>query len=278
MAATSKSYPFPVLGNEDDIKGLFKPVMRYTLEPNVVVIECEFELSNPSIEKLIADENAAYFAQVECGNTFYRRTFVTHEPKLKIEIDAGDLRDRVDVSFCVCAVNDIPSYSPDGIHPDLAGEPTAVEKGDVLADGGTGSFMADKTFDPLKAPVSSFMKIKEANEKSAPMAIDYGGDQILIKLSKDDYNNYVYARKYAVSTLHSSLVLPALVDALYVISKDDGTYEGSPWFSRIKQICRERDIDITDPLTAAQRMLGKPVERGLKEVKTLSSDNGEDEV
>lgn len=278
MAATSKSYPFPVLGNEDDIKGLFKPVMRYTLEPNVVVIECEFELSNPSIEKLMADKNAAYFAQVECGNTFYRRTFITHEPKLKIEIGAGDLRDRVDVSFCVCAVNDIPSYSPEGIHPDLAGEPTAVEKGDVLADGGTGSFMADKTFDPLKAPVSSFMKIKEANEKSAPMVIDYGGDQILIKLSKDDYKNYVFARKYAVSTLHSSLVLPALVDALYVISKDDGTYEGSPWFSRIKQICRERDIDITDPLTAAQRMLGKPVERGLKEVKTLSSDNGEDEV
>ncbi len=278
MAATSKSYPFPVLGNEDDIKGLFKPAMRYTLEPNVVVIECEFELSNSSVEKLIAEKKASYLAQVECGNTFYRRTFITHDPKLKVEIDAGDLRDRVDVSFSVCATADIKDYSPDGIHPDLAGEPTSVEKGDVLADGGTGSFMADKTFDPLKAPVSSFMKIKEAAETSAPMTIDYGGDQILIKLSKDDYKNYVYARKYAVATLHSTLVLPALVDALYVINKDDGTYDGSPWFSRIKQICRERDIDITDPLTAAQRMLGKPVERGLKEIKTLSSDNGEDEL
>ncbi len=277
MAATSKSFPFPVLGNEDDIKGLFKPVMRYTLEPNAVVIECEFELSNSTIEQLIADKKAGYFVQVECGNTFYRRTFVTQEPKLKLEIEAGDLRDKVDVSFCVCATADIPDYSPDGIHPDLAGDPTAVETSDVLADGGTGSFMADKTFDPLKAPVSSFMKIKEAKEKSAPMTIDYGGDQILIKLSKDDYKNYVYARKYAVSTLHSTLVLPALVDALYVINKDN-TYEGSPWFSRIKQICRERDIDISDPLTAAQRLLGKPVERGLKEVRNLSSDNGEDEL
>jgi len=72
MAASSKSYPFPVLGNEDDIKGLFKPSMRYTLEPNEVVIECEFELSNPTIEKLIAENKAGYFVQVECGNTFYR--------------------------------------------------------------------------------------------------------------------------------------------------------------------------------------------------------------
>jgi hypothetical protein len=278
MAATSKSYPFPVLGNEDDIKGLFKPLMRYTLEPNEVVIECEFELSNPTIEKLISEDNAAYFVQVECGNTFYRRTFTSTEPRLKLNIEAGDLRERVDVSFCVCAVQDIQDYSPDGIHPDLAGEPTAVEKGDVLADGGTGSFMADKTFDPLKAPVSSFMKIKEGNEKSAPMAIEYGGDQIIIKLSKDDYKNYVFARKFAPSSLHSSLVLPALIDVLYIINKDDGRYEGAQWFDRIKQICRERDIVLDDPLIAAQRMLGKPVERGLKEVKTLSSDNSEDEV
>ena len=188
------------------------------------------------------------------------------------------MRERVDVSFCVCATQDIQDYSPEGIHPDLAGEPIAVEKGDVLADGGTGSFMADKTFDPLKAPVSSFMKIKEASEKSAPMAIEYGGDQIIIKLSKDDYKNYVFARKFAPSSLHSSLVLPALVDVLYVINKDDGRYEGSQWFDRIKQICRERDIVLDDPLIAAQRILGKPVERSLKEVKTLSSDNGEDEV
>ena len=275
--ATSKSYPFPVLGNEDDITGLFKPSLRYSLEPTSIVIDCEFQLSNPTIEELLAKNMAAYLVQVECGNTFYRRTFTTTEPKLTIEIEAGDLRDKVDVSFCICATSSIPDYSPDGIHPDLAGEPTFVEKGDVLADGGTGSFMADKDFDPLKAPVSSFMKIKEAEEKTGPMTIDYSGDQIVIRLSKDDYKNYAFSRKYAVSSLHASLVLPALIDAIYVINNKSDDYDGQPWFTRIQQICRERDIDITDSLTAAQRLLGKPVERGLKEIRKLSSDNGEDE-
>lgn len=276
MAATSKSYPFPVLGNEDDISGRFNPSLRYTLEPHTVVIESEFELSNPTIEKLVNEKKAAFFVQVECGNTFYRRTFTTYEPKIKIEIQAGDLRDRVDVSFCICATQDIEEYSPDGIHPDLAGEPTTVEAGDVLADGGTGSFLADKTFDPLKAPISSFMKIKEGNDKSAPMYIDYGDDQIIIKLSKDDYKKYKFARKYAVSTLHSSLVLPALIDTIYTINRDQGLYQGSPWFNRVQQICRERSIDLNDPLLAAQLLLGKPIERGLQEINEKTTEDSED--
>lgn len=275
MAVKYKSYPFPVLGNEDDVAGQFRPAMRYTLEPDTVIIECDFDLVNRSIESLIHDEQASFLVQVECSSTFYRRTFVSHERHEEIVIEAGDLRDKVDVSFFVCATSTLENYHPEGIHPDLEGQPSFIEKGDVLAEGGTGSFLADKTFDPLKAPVSSFMKIKEATEKSTPMSIDYEGDQIVIKLSKDDYKSYKYARKYAISSLHSSLVLPALVDTLYVINKDDGTYDDMPWFNKIKQICRERDIDLSDPLIAAQRMLGKPIERGLNEIKKLSSDDEE---
>lgn len=274
MSTSSKSYPFPVLGNEDDISGRFNPTMRYTLEPHLIIIESEFELSNTTIEKLVENKRAAYFVQVECGNTFYRRTFTAFESKIKIEIDAGDLRDRVDVSFCVCAMDDIEAYSPEGIHADLAGEPTFVEAGDVLADGGAGWFMADKTFDPLKAPISSFMKIKESPEKTGPMTIDYGGDQIVIKLSKDDYKKYKFARKYAVSTLHSSLVFPALVDTIYTINSDSGQYSGAPWFSRVQQICIERSIDLNDPLFAAQQLLGRPVERGLAEIEEKTTEDG----
>src|SRR5205807_2685433 len=119
------------------------------------------------IEELIADNKAAYFVEIECGSTFYRRTFSTSENKIRIEIEAGDLRDKVGVSFSVCATAEIPDYSPEGVHPDLAGDPVDVEKGDMLADGGAGWFTADKTFDPLKAPLSSFMKIQEGPKKTA---------------------------------------------------------------------------------------------------------------
>lgn len=267
-----KSYPFPVLGNGDDISGQFNPKLKYTLEAQSVTIECEFEISNSSIEKLISEGKATYFVQVECGSTFYRRTFTTSDNKLTIEIIAGDLRDKVDVGFYVCSTEDIDDYSPEGIHPDLEGEPTFVEKGDVLADGGTGSFMADKEFDPLKAPVSSFMRIKESSEHTGNMTMDYGNDQIIIKLAKDDYEKYMFARKYAVATLHSSLVFPALLDALNAMKTND--YQDMPWYDRIRQICRERSIDLEDSLTAAQQLLGKPVGRGLAEINEKTTEDG----
>lgn len=276
MSASTKSYPFPVLGNLDDISGQFNPSLRYTLEPNKVIIESNFELSNATIEDLIRQSKATYFVQVECGSTFYRKSFTTQENKIRLEIEAGDLRDKVDVSFSVVATADIPDYNPEGVHPDLAGDPSFVEKGDVLADGGSGWFTADKTFDPLKAPVSSFMKIQEGTKKSGPMTIDYGDDQILIKLAKEDFERYKYARKYAIPLLHSTIVFPALLDVLYTMNSKQNDYADQPWFSRIQQICRERSINLDDPVSAAQTLLGQPVERGLAEIQKITESDSED--
>jgi hypothetical protein len=269
MSASTKSYPFPVLGNLDDIAGQFNPTLRYSLEPNKVVVESDFNLENSTIENLVSQKSATYLVQVECGSTFYRNVFVTSDNKIRIEIDAQDLRDKVDVSFAVVATKDIPNYDPEGIHPDLAGEPSYVEKGDVLADGGTGWFTADKTFDPLKAPVSSFMKIQEGTKKTGPMEIDYGDDHILIKLAKNDFENYKFTRKYATSVLHSSLVLPALIDVLYTMNNKQSDYSDQPWFSRIQQICRERSINLDEPLMAAQQLLGQPIDRSLSQVQQI---------
>jgi len=273
MSANIKSYPFPVLGNEDDLAGSFMPHMTYTLEPNKAIINCSFNLDNVTIENLISEGKAKFFIQAECSATFFRRTYSTSASETRIEIDSGDVRDRVTVSFYICAIEGITDYDPEGTHPDLAGETSDVEAGDVLAVGGIGWFMADKTFDPLKAPVSSFMKIKEGSPKSGPLTIEYDSDSILIVLSKDDFRNYKYARKYAVSSIHASLVFPALVDALHVMRAHKNEYSDSVWFGRIEQICLERKINIDEPIEAAQRLLGEPVMRALDELKKRISED-----
>jgi len=275
MSAKIKSYPFPVLGNEDDIEGKFLPSLTYTLEPDTVTVNCSFELNNPSIEKLIAAGEAKFFIQLECPATFYRRAFSAKSSEVKIEIDAGELRDRVTASFYICATKSISLYNPEGTHEELVGE-AEVEEGDVLADGGSGWFVADKTFDPLKAPVSSFMKIKEASFKTGPMDIEYEDDSILIMLSKDDFKEYKYARKYAVSTIHASLVLPALIDVLHSMHSNRNEYRDYSWFSRIEQICATRKINIDEPIEAAQHLLGEPIGRSLEELKKQISEDEDD--
>lgn len=266
MNVSTKSYPFPVLGNGDDIKGKFNPSMRYTLEPTRVILDCVMDLSNETIEGLVASKDASVYIQVECPSTFFRKTYRSNKLATVIEIASGDVRDKVTVKFLICANVAIPEYSPVGVHPDLEGDPSVVEAGDVLADGGSGWFMADKTFDPLKAPLSSFMKIMKGSYKTGAMSIDYGDDKIIIVLSEADYAKYFMIRNYAPATLHSALVLPALVDVLYTMQHNRSQYEDQPWFSKITQITIQQNIDIADPIFAAQQILGQPVGRSLEEI------------
>lgn len=270
MKVSAKSYPFPVLGNLDDIKGRFNPSMKYTLEPNRVILECNIDLSNETIEDLIASNSASFYVQVECASTFFRRTYRSNDAKILIEIDAGDVRDKVTVKFLVCANVAIQEYDPVGIHPDLAGDSSVVEPGDVLADGGSGWFMADKTFDPLKAPLSSFMKIMKGSYKSGPMSISYDDDRIVIVLAESDYEKYFAVRNYSPHTLHSALVLPALIDVLYTMQRNKEQYEDLPWFSKIQQIAVQQQIDLSEPITAAQQILGQPIGRSLDEINRNS--------
>jgi hypothetical protein len=278
MESAIKSFPFPVLGNQDDIRGKFNTSFYYTLQPESITLDCEFDLSNPTIEDLVASGIAHYAIQVVCSSTFYRKIFYSKERIVAIEIEAGDLRDRVEVEFYICSSAEIDRYKPEGIHADLEGEPVVVEKGDVLALGGRAFFIADKSFDPMKTPVSSFMRIKEGSKQDDSIVLEYRDEEILIILSKNDYNNYKYARKYIPSMLHSSIVFPALIDVLVTIGKDEGTHGSANWFGRIKQICIERKINLDDPFIAAQELLGKPVQRSLEDYKSSSIENGEGEM
>ncbi len=270
MKVSTKSYPFPVLGNLDDISGIFSPAMDYTLEPSQVTLDCTFELENETIEGLIDTGDASFYVQLECPSTFYRRTYSSSERSLRIELVAGDLRDKVNVTFLVCSNVQIPEYSPVGVHPDLAGEPSYVEVGDVLADGGVGFFIADKTFDPLKAPISSFMKINKGSAKTGPMVIDYEDEQIIIVLSEEDYDRYLYVKNYAPNILHSSLVLPALTDVLYTMKYDRKAHEDQPWYARLQQIIVQQKIDMSEPIVAAQQILGQPLQRSFDEIKKVA--------
>lgn len=270
MKVSTKSYPFPVLGNLDDISGIFSPSMDYTLTPNQVILDCKFELENKSIEQLIQDGDASFYIQLECPSTFYRKTFSGSEKQIRIELDAGDVRDKVNVTFLVCSNVQISEYSPVGVHPDLEGEPSYVEIGDVLADGGVGFFIADKTFDPLKAPISSFMKINKGTAKTGPMVIDYEDEQIIIVLSEADYERYLYVKNYAPNILHSSLVLPALTDVIYTMKYDSKAHEDQPWYDRLQQIIVQQKIDIDEPIVAAQQILGEPLERSFEEIKKVA--------
>ena len=280
MKVNAKSYPHPVLGNGDDLGGLFKVELTYELSRDDVVLNPAFTLKNAGIEELVKKGKASFDIEVECRSTFYRRSFSTRNQSEKISIPAKLLRERVTVGFSVCADQDIRGYKPTEAHSDFEGAPPFdVEVGDVLAIVGQISFIAEKSFDPLRPPVSSFMSIMEGAHHEGPMQIDYEAEKITIILSKADWKEYLEVRgqKPVQGILHSAIVFPALVDAIHKIESSAAEYENMNWYGRLDAIMEAKGLKDKDPFEAAQKILDNPAARGFRGISALINSDGEEE-
>ncbi len=280
MKVNAKSYPHPVLGNEDDLTGSFNVDFRYELGRKEVALLSAFSIKSPALEELIRKNRASFFVELECRSTFFRTCFSTREPRERFSIPATRVRERVTVGFYVCADEDISGYRPSDCHPDYEGTAFDVEKGDVLATGGFCSFIAEKDFDPLRPPVSSFMAIREGRHHEGPMEVDYDEEKITIELSRADWQEYasnIRRQKVAEGVLHASIVLPVLVSAIQHIKDRNPDYEGKNWFGRLETILETKGLRERDPLEAAQKILDNPVTRALSGLVALFEPGSEHE-
>lgn len=271
MNANIKSYPYPVLGNEDDIKGIFNIDFKYELSKDNVVLNVISKLQNGALADLVKKERASFVVEVECRNSFYRTSLSTRNTAEKWIIPSRFLRERVAVSFYICADEDIKNYVPSDCHPDYKGLSFEIEKGDVLAFGGGCSFVAEKGFDPLRPPVSSLMSIREGRRHEGPMGVDYGSDKITVELSKSDWKNYLEIKKHtlAVGALHASVVLPVLIDAIYQAQEASSEYKDNNWYGRLESILDAKGLRDREPLEAAQRILDNPCSRNFKSIDLM---------
>jgi hypothetical protein len=265
MKVNSKSYPHPVLGHEDDLGGSFDVEFHYELGHDEIILNPKFDLKNKALEDLMRKGQASFVVEIECASTFFRRSFSTRNNVERFAVPSKLVRARVVVGFFICCDAPVKDYKPSECHPDYAGETFDVEQGDVLATGGFSYFVAEKTFDPLRPPVSSFMSIMEGTLFEGPVQIDYETEKITVILSKTDWGNYLAVRgnNHAVGVLHSAIVLPVLVDAIHQVQNERSEYSDSPWFGRLDAILEAKGLRKKEPFEAAQKILDNPASRGL---------------
>lgn len=279
MKTSALSYPYPVIGNENDVEGRFV-VSKFvrTSDSDNMRFDYEYEVTNSTLADLITEKKAVFMAQVECSGTFYRKAFPASETTGSFKIGTNELREKVTIRFYVCAVADISDYLPEGSHPDYAGFGFDIEKGDVLALGGSTSFIAEKTFDPLRAPVDSLFRIKPGKNLTEAEP-EFDQEKIVIVLPEDDYKLYLDAMGRKMNdNIHATVVYPVLVEALNLMKFDPSDYENYTWFGRIKQICIDNGYSIDIPLAAAQKILSNPVGRNFKQLEdTFGSYDGDDD-
>jgi hypothetical protein len=172
------------------------------------------------------------------------------------------------VRFYICASEDFDNYLPSGSHPDYNGFSFTIEKGDILALGGSTSFIAEKSFDPLRLPVDSLFRVMPSDSVKEAMP-DFGGDKIVIALPQSDFQLYKDAISRGLNdNIHATVIYPVLVEALNKMKFEPEDIESLAWVDRILDICRRNNINDKEPLEAAQRILANPIGRNFMQMET----------
>jgi hypothetical protein len=266
MNYNGRTYPYPVLGIDenftgDEYKDTFKPELIVSSDFRNIKLDIIFQLKNDELLKLINSNQAVFCAQLYCRSTMFRQSFISKKQKVLFEIKSSQLRDEVDVDFFICASEDINNYKNSMFNSVFAGISFDIEKGDLLGFGGSTTFFANKTPEELKS-ISSFMSVDTENKSEVPMYNDYDGDKITIILSKEDYIAYQSIKKESLltSTLHSSIVLPALAEAIRFLTTNEGDdFKDRKWYELLSGLIEKHPTD--DPLQSAQKILDLPVNR-----------------
>lgn len=270
MRYNNRIFPHPVLNLRDDIAGTFEVNLQVETDKDFIKLSPQYQLINTTLENLIEEERAVYVAQVYCRGTMFRETYKTTETiPDPIQIKSTRLNEQVEADFFICADDDISDYQNDGASVDYAGYTFDLEYGDILALGGTGKFYANKSPEELKS-VSAFMDINTSGKKNKPMYNSYEGRKITIMLSQEDYEKYQLIRKnkFYINTLHSTIVLPALAEALHFMETEEAQdFSDNLWYELLEGLKNENQH--ADPLMTAQKILNLPVNRSFTSLTQL---------
>lgn len=267
------SYPNPVLGNKDDLAvGNLSIDVQYQISEETIRLDFANLITNNSyLDNLVNSGQALWHIRVQCARTYMRENFFSDKVNKSIKLDGRNYEGRVAVEIFLIANGTIEHFCPDGLHEDYAGVSFNVSQGDILAISSDYSFLVDKLYDPLKAPVGSIINVKEGVNEFGPFEVIYDDDIILVELSKKDYKEYQGVKDRIPEFIHSSIVLPVLTEAILKLKDDVGT---TMWEARLDNIIKSKNLDLNAPLTTAQKILSSPVNRAFEAVNSMLDEEG----
>lgn len=269
MLYNNRNYPHPVLGVGDSIEGEFKIHFSVKAGKQTIKLDSVFMLGNEDLNNLISDGIAIFVIQVYCRATMFRKIFTSPSSVAKtITIPSYALRNEVEVDFFVCANEEIMNYSNSKSHSDFDGTYFNIEKGEILAYGGKGIFNANKTPEELKS-ISAFMNIDKYNKENGPIYNFYDGPKITIRLSENDYLKYqqIVSNKFVADIVHSTVVLPALMDAVNEVQSGANEFGDKRWYNILENMIYETKEE--NLLKIGQKILENPVNRAFTTIQKM---------
>lgn len=274
MTAELMSFPYPLLGNSDDISGEFEWDASIKLAKAEVTISAQLRLGNKDLDDLISAGKARFVLQVQCPLTFFRELFISDNSRIDIKIPSGALRESVEMAPFIVSAMSLPSYAPKTAHKDYEGASFRVAESGILAVAPKAYFVADKEFVGSKRRLRSIMEFVRHTREGAEPEFRFGSDRIEIFLNSTDWDAYQQAKKSpdARNLIHAAVVFPVLLEALECL--DDDNYIGVPWRERLKVLLREKGLEDAKRFQQATGLLKNPISRAFSGLSGLLNQDG----
>lgn len=276
------SFPIPVLGAHDDISGDLEVKCTVHKEPAATVIKVELEMSNAGIQSCIEDGSACYSVRLSCPKTYFRRSYMQPTPDFVLPVSNDEIAGTLVVSGRVTSTKNISKYRPSGLNADYGDSTFYVTPGQLLAFSSDYEVLLPEGFDPLRNPDASIMQISPNSDLSndEPFRVDFESPKIQITISPQAFSNYGVVKQFIPNTLHMSLVVPVLAEAIRLMSLpgqgDD--FADFKWHEVLSHYisANEIDINVCSPLELAQKILRSPHNKALGELEDVITSEPEE--
>lgn len=280
------SYPHPVLDASDDVDSYFD-VSNAQVSPTIEDIEITFDVrtDDPTLRRLMAEGKARLSLRWRCSATLasgehkpYRRMALADGYRYESSIDQRRVSGPVVADIRVLAAEPLRGFHWERQHPEYGDAVFDLRIGDVLADGGSVPFEADKLYDPLDPPIGSCFKFVEDPKVHRGIRVTFEDDDaILVRLSPSVHRNLRLLGLRPELQI-STVVLPALIQTVSYIQstlKDVNSEDLSErvWFKAIDDKVGRLGGFENDAIEIAQKILDYPLDRILE----MEADAKEDD-
>lgn len=222
MKIDNVSFPYPVLGINDDIRptleetGCASPTITLEGDQSNFYVNVDVKLENEDILNYIKNGDAEYSVEASCQSTLFRLCQTSNVPTFSFTIEKSRLNGKLTFETFVVAKRNIVNYQNKGLNPDYAGHKITIKKGELLVAYKHTFFPLDLDLRNVRAPKSFMAVRKNPNEQAKFVEFDLESPKIQILLPEAQYETF-HSNKLAQKgkdSLKASLFLNALTYAL----------------------------------------------------------------
>ncbi len=217
-------------------------------------LDIQYDLTSNFLNDLIQEHRAEYLAVIKCTKTG-QRTAYKSENDIRLELDGGEFRDKLQVSTYIVAKQDLAKFHADEHDIEIRGIAENIPTGSILALTNQREILLDK----MDGNVQAIIQLSDSLPTDDwSYNIVMNEDLIEIKMNAQAYRATMYLRSRNPKIIFPLLYVPAIENAIRRIKEDNDL--DSLWARVIQNAIRSKDIDIdkADPNHIAQKLMEYP--------------------